>query len=35
MVVWSWLEKNHPVAYEIVQWSVLGVAVAALINECL
>lgn len=33
--MWSWLEKNHPVAYEIVQWSVLGVAVAALINECL
>lgn len=33
MNVWSWLKENHPIAYEIAQWSVLGIAVAALLNE--
>ncbi len=31
--MWSWLKDEHPIAYEIVQWSVLGIAVAALLNE--
>lgn len=31
--MWSWLKENHHVAYEIAQWSVLGIAVAALLNE--
>lgn len=30
--MWSWLKENHPVAYEIAQWSVLGIAVATLLH---
>lgn len=30
--MWRWLEKNHPIIYEMVQWSILGLAIAALIN---
>lgn len=32
-MMWSWLEKNHPVLYEAIQWSVLGLATATLIKS--
>lgn len=28
--MWSKFEKKHPVAYEVIQWAILGLAVAAL-----
>lgn len=28
--MWSKFEKKHPVAYEVIQWAILGIAVAAL-----
>lgn len=32
--MWSRFEKNHPVAYEVIRWAVLGMAVAALLKSC-
>lgn len=32
--MWSRFEKNHPVAYEVIQWVILGMAVAALLKSC-
>lgn len=29
--MWSWLKKNHPNLYEVIQWGVLALALAALI----
>ena len=31
--MWNWLKKNHPALYEVIQWSVLGLATAALIKS--
>nr|DAG30807.1 MAG TPA: hypothetical protein [Caudoviricetes sp.] len=33
--MWLWLKENHPIIYEVVQWSVLAMAVAALVNSCI
>ena len=30
--MWSRFEKKHPVAYEVIQWVVLGMAVVALLK---
>lgn len=29
--VWHRLKESHPIAYEVAQWAILGLAVAALI----
>lgn len=29
--MWRWLEKNHPVLNEVIQWGVLVLAIIALI----
>lgn len=28
--MWNWLEKNHPVAYEVIQWAIIGMSAIAL-----
>lgn len=28
--MWSRLKEKHPVAYEVIQWAILGMAVTAL-----
>lgn len=33
--MWHWLEENHPVLYEVIQWGILALALAALIHEML
>lgn len=33
--MWSKLKENHPVAYEVIQWAILGMAVVALILNIL
>ena len=33
--MWTWLKENHPVIYEVIQWSILVVAIAALIKSCI
>lgn len=33
--MWSKLKENHPIVYEVIQWSILGMAVAALILNIL
>lgn len=30
--MWNWLEKNHPVLYEVIQWVVLLLALIALMH---
>lgn len=30
MDVWNWLEKNHPVAYEVIQWTIIGMSAIAI-----
>lgn len=30
--MWTWLEKNHPVLYEVIQWGILLLALLALIH---
>lgn len=30
--MWNKFEKNHPVAYEVIQWVILGLAAAALLK---
>lgn len=27
--MWSWLKENHPVIYEVIQWSILGMSAIA------
>ena len=29
--MWQWLQKNHPIVYEVVWWSVDAMALAAII----
>lgn len=31
--MWRWLEKNHPVLYEMVQWGILFMMTSTLIHE--
>lgn len=31
--MWNWLEKNHPVLYEVIQWGVLALGIAAIIID--
>lgn len=33
--MWQWLMENHPVIYEVVQWSILGMAIIALVLRVL
>ena len=33
--MWLWLKENHPIIHEVVQWAVLAIAVAALVNSCI
>lgn len=30
--MWSKLEENHPVLYEVIQWGILALAIAVLIK---
>lgn len=30
--MWSKLEEKHPVLYEVIQWGILALAIAALIK---
>ena len=27
--MWSWLEENHPVIYEVIQWSIIAMSAIA------
>jgi len=33
--MWRWMKENHPAVYEVIQWGVLLVAVAALVHDFL
>lgn len=32
--MWNWLRHKHPIAYEIIQWGILLLALLALIGDC-
>ena len=27
--MWSWLKENHPIIYEVIQWTILGMSAIA------
>lgn len=29
--MWKWLVENHPILYEVIEWSILAFALAAFI----
>ena len=31
MRFWHWLKENHPVLYEVIQWAILGMGIAAIV----
>jgi len=31
--MWHWLKENHHVAYEVIQWIPLAIALAALVKS--
>ena len=33
--MWWRLKEKHPVAYEVIQWAILALAVAALVLSCI
>lgn len=28
--MWGWLKKNHPILYEVIHWTILGMSAIAI-----